>query len=68
MDNQSFMPTEETKVTDAELLHQLIALHAYEIYEARGCVDGFHEQDWLQAERKILGEDAEPNIAAAASA
>ena len=65
MNNQDPTPTEETMLTDAELLHQLIAQRAYEIYEARGCVDGFDEQDWLQAEGEILGVDEEPQKAAA---
>jgi hypothetical protein len=67
MDNAGSIPTQETEPTDAELLHELISQRAYLIYEARGCVDGFHEQDWLQAEREILGEDEEPQKAAAVS-
>jgi hypothetical protein len=67
MDNPGSIPIEEINLTGAELLHQLIAERAYSIYEARGCVDGFHEQDWLQAEREILGEDEEPQKAAAVS-
>lgn len=27
---------------------------AYELYEQRGRQDGFHEQDWFQAETEIL--------------
>ena len=68
MNNESSMPTEETKLTEEESLHQLIALRAYEIYEARGCLDGFHEQDWLQAESEIIAEIIQPERAAVASA
>ena len=68
MDNENSMLTEETELTDAEILHELIALRAYLIYEARGCVDGFHEQDWLQAESEIIAEITQPEKTATASA
>jgi Protein of unknown function (DUF2934) len=32
---------------------EAIARRAYELYCARGCVDGFDQDDWLQAEREI---------------
>ena len=31
-----------------------IAKRSYELYLQRGSVDGFHEQDWLQAESELL--------------
>ena len=68
MNNENSTLTEETEMTDAEILHELIALRAYLIYEARGCVDGFHEQDWLQAESEIITEIIQPERTAAASA
>ena len=68
MDNENSILTEETELTDAEILHQLIALRAYLIYEARGCMDGFHEQDWLQAESEVISEMTQPERTAAASA
>ena len=34
--------------------HYRIAARAYELYEARGRVDGYAEEDWLQAENEIL--------------
>ena len=45
--NEVPLPTEER-----------IRLRAYELYEQRGRVDGFAEQDWRQAEREVLnGKD-----------
>jgi hypothetical protein len=41
----------------AQLRAQLvkkIAARAFDLYEARGCQDGFDVQDWLQAEREIM--------------
>ncbi len=34
-----------------------IAMRAYELYLNRGGVDGYAEEDWLQAEREILEEE-----------
>lgn len=32
-----------------------IAARAHQLYEQRGCLDGYHLRDWLEAEREILG-------------
>ncbi len=34
-----------------------IALRAYELYLQRSGVDGYADEDWLQAEREILQEE-----------
>lgn len=34
--------------------HDEIAKRSYELYLQRGAVDGYHEQDWLQAEAELL--------------
>ena len=36
-----------------EELLERIRQRAFELYVARGCVDGNHEQDWADAEREI---------------
>lgn len=33
--------------------HEQIAKRAYELYIARGCQHGHHEEDWNQAEREL---------------
>ena len=38
-----------------EQLQEAIRLKAYELYAQRGCMDGDHENDWLAAERIVLG-------------
>jgi Protein of unknown function (DUF2934) len=38
----------------AQNLVKKIAARAFNLYEARGCQDGFDVQDWLQAEREIM--------------
>ncbi len=46
---------EEMTRRNTESLKDEIARRAYELYEARGSVDGSDWQDWLQAEEEILG-------------
>lgn len=41
---------------DVLSIQKSIALRAYELYLQRGGVDGYAEDDWLQAEREILKE------------
>lgn len=38
---------------EVEDLQERIKLRAYELYEARGCIHGHHEEDWADAERQI---------------
>jgi hypothetical protein len=38
-----------------------IRRRAYELYEQRGRQDGFHEQDWLQAESEIRSPRSRPS-------
>ena len=66
MKNQDPNLSEETELSDTDLSRRHIALRAYQLYEERGYVDGFDLQDWLQAEREILGQVEQPEKAAAA--
>jgi hypothetical protein len=36
-------------------LETQVRQRAYELYEERGCASGFDKDDWLRAEREILG-------------
>jgi hypothetical protein len=56
-------------LTAEEMCNQ-IAQRAYQLYEARGRVEGYDVQDWLQAEDEILtqmGYAVEPVGAKAAT-
>jgi len=64
--NQNLNSPEETELSDTASLRRLFAQRAYQLYEARGCIDGFDVQDWLQAERELLEQLTEPEQAAAA--
>jgi len=43
-----------TKPPDAEVEEQ-IRQHAYQLYEERGRLDGNAMEDWLLAEKEVLG-------------
>jgi len=55
---------EEMTRRNAEALQEEIARRAYELYEARGYVDGFDIEDWLQAEQDIVGSEPAGRAAA----
>ena len=40
-------------VASAEPTHEEIAARAYELYLARGSLDGYSEEDWLLAEAEL---------------
>ena len=44
------------RLTFKTLLREAIEVRAYQLYASRGYLDGFHLQDWLQAEQEILGQ------------
>lgn len=46
----------EFPLLDDRRLHELIAGRAYELYEKRGCLEGYDCEDWIEAERQILAE------------
>lgn len=39
----------------SQSVEEQIRRRAYRLYEARGYADGFAEEDWLRAEKEILG-------------
>lgn len=36
--------------------YETISQRAYDLYVKRGCVHGFHTDDWLEAEKQLLDE------------
>jgi Protein of unknown function (DUF2934) len=46
-------------------IKESIRRRAYKLYEQRGKVDGFALDDWLQAEREILGAQKQRKVRAA---
>lgn len=37
-------------------LNERVAQKAYELYLKRGQIDGYHVQDWLEAEKLVMAE------------
>ena len=54
-----------TKLVKSSDIEELIRRRAYDLYEQRGRVDGFALNDWLQAEREILGAQKQRKVKAA---
>lgn len=52
IENQLEETVQEAKM-DGDF-QELIRLRAYELYEERGRIDGFAQEDWLRAETEIL--------------
>ena len=48
-------PTTEHAVRHAEAHQDRIAQRAYELYEQRGRQEGLALEDWLNAERQLVG-------------
>ena len=51
------LPRKPKSVSNAE---EKVRLHAYELYEERGRIDGHALDDWLQAEAEILRKRRQP--------
>jgi len=49
----------ETQPGPVQDIQVRIAARAHELYQQRGCLDGYHLHDWLEAEREILGHPVE---------
>jgi len=48
-------------------IEEHIHRRAYDLYEQRGRIDGFALDDWLQAEREILGAQKQRKVKAASA-
>lgn len=45
-----------------ELTEEIIRVHAYELFEKRGCEHGHDVEDWLIAEAEVVGK--KPGVSA----
>jgi len=53
------------KPAQANDIEERIRRCAYKLYEQRGRIEGFALDDWLQAEREILGAQKQRKVRAA---
>jgi hypothetical protein len=52
--NSDVITAEDKKKASSIDLEFEIRRRAYELYEQRGCLEGFEKEDWLVAEREVL--------------
>ena len=55
MSEAEVSPVSEIQPGPVQDIQVRIAARAHELYQQRGCLDGYHLHDWLEAEREILG-------------
>jgi hypothetical protein len=48
--------------TPSQELHDRIEQRAYQLYEERGGEPGHEVEDWLQAERELLGKEMDTDL------
>lgn len=61
-------PVSERQIPEGYPTHEEIELRAHQIYVERGSADGQDVEDWLQAERELLGKHRNPGRMAKAAA
>lgn len=62
---QATVATARNAVMDGNATIDLDAVRrrAYQLYEERGRLDGYHEQDWFTAERELRGRKQSRSVA-----
>ena len=53
--NRAFAPAEH-KPTGDQRIEEEIRIRAYELFEQRGRLEGFHDEDWARAEAEVLAK------------
>ncbi len=52
------MTTQQLPIDVVIEREEAIRIRAYELFEARGGEPGRHHEDWLEAQRQLIDEDA----------
>jgi Protein of unknown function (DUF2934) len=58
--------TQKPRAASNQPTQEEIALRAYQIYLKRGATPGNEFDDWMQAERQLIGESGKPHRKATA--
>ena len=53
--NRSFQSTDH-KPSGDQRIEEEIRIRAYELFEQRGRLEGFHDEDWARAEAEVLAK------------
>lgn len=52
--NRAFPPAEHKPI--GQRIEEEIRIRAYELFEQRGRLEGFHDEDWARAEAEVLAK------------
>ena len=52
--NRAFQPTD--RPSGDHRIQEEIRIRAYELFEQRGRLEGFHDEDWARAEAEVLAK------------
>jgi hypothetical protein len=53
--NRAFQPADH-KASGDQRIEEEIRIRAYELFEQRGRLEGFHDEDWARAEAEVLAK------------
>ena len=53
--NRAFQPADH-KPSGDQRIEEEIRIRAYELFEQRGRLEGFHDEDWSRAEAEVLAK------------
>ncbi|MGB9121658.1 MAG: DUF2934 domain-containing protein [Candidatus Angelobacter sp.] len=53
--NRAFQPADHKPSGDQRIKEE-IRIRAYELFEQRGRLEGFHDEDWARAEAEVLAK------------
>ena len=53
--NRAFQPADH-KPSGDQRIEEEIRIRAYELFEQRGRLEGFHDEDWARAEAEVLAK------------
>lgn len=53
--NRAFPPADHKPIGD-QRIEEEIRIRAYELFEQRGRLEGFHDEDWARAEAEVLAK------------
>ena len=54
--NRPIQPADHHRSSGDKRIEEEIRIRAYELFEQRGRLEGFHDQDWARAEAEVLAK------------
>jgi hypothetical protein len=63
---ESSLPKTQPRIAKSHPTQEQIAVRAYQLYLERGGTPGNALEDWIQAERQLIGDNGKPRLKAKA--